>query len=192
MKMSWEIHEMLKTTSSNNAFGRTRLLIGLLASDTGNLDWKLWGFRSSLHRLCRWKHGGSFQSYQWRLMKYILEITGIFFLQEIYHWFLREDWNIWWASVKFVPWLPANEQKQCCMFAKNCWHQKRHTFFLWVITGDETCVYYHNQETKWQYFCWESPFDMQIKPVSSCRTWRRCWWYFFDCDCIHQKFVSPG
>jgi hypothetical protein len=38
MKMSWEIHEMLKTTSSNNAFGRTRLLIGLLASDTGNLD----------------------------------------------------------------------------------------------------------------------------------------------------------
>jgi hypothetical protein len=38
VKTSWEIREMLKMAFNNNAFGRTRLVIGLLASDTGNFD----------------------------------------------------------------------------------------------------------------------------------------------------------
>jgi len=38
VKMSWEIREMLKTAFSINEYGRTRLLIGLLASGTGKFD----------------------------------------------------------------------------------------------------------------------------------------------------------
>jgi hypothetical protein len=126
-------------------------------------------------------------------MKCILDITDIFFLYEIYHCLLREDWNIWWVSVKFVPWLPANEQKQCFVFATDCWHQKRHTFLLWDKIGEETCIYCNNQETKWKYSCWKIQFDMQIKQVSSCWIWRGCWWSLCDSDCVvHQKFVSLG
>jgi hypothetical protein len=38
VKTSWEVCEMLKTAFGNNAFGRTRFVIGLLASDMGNFD----------------------------------------------------------------------------------------------------------------------------------------------------------
>jgi hypothetical protein len=37
-KMSWEVCEILRTAFSNNTFGRTRLVIGLPASDMGNFD----------------------------------------------------------------------------------------------------------------------------------------------------------
>jgi hypothetical protein len=36
----------------------------------------------------------------------------------------------------------------CALVFVNCGHQKRHTFILWVITGDEAYIYGHNQETK--------------------------------------------
>jgi len=38
VKMSWEIRERLRTAFCINAFERRRLLIGLLASGTGNFD----------------------------------------------------------------------------------------------------------------------------------------------------------
>lgn len=71
----WHLHFYLKVGNtalkhSDNAMKRTQTWVVYSIQAWGNFAWSLWAFRSSLHRLHRWKHGKSLQNCQWRLTKY--------------------------------------------------------------------------------------------------------------------------
>jgi hypothetical protein len=69
-----------------------------------------------------------------------------------------EDVNMQQISIKFVPQMLSDKQKQWCVFVcQELLDEVRNNknFLLRVITGDKTWFYCNNPETKEQYSQWK-------------------------------------
>jgi len=107
----------------DGAVGRTRTFEWFSNSSWGNCGWRLWVFRSFLHRLHRRKHAESLQKSQWRLPKYHFEDC----------WQGRLVWNM---SVNYKgglehgrpPWNLCHSYSLMSRSSKNFWLLKT---WLW-------------------------------------------------------------
>ena len=113
------------------------------------------------------------------------------------HKILTEDLKMRRVASKFVPRLLSVDQKQqqldvCLDLKENAANDP--SFLLNVITGDETCVYAYDPETKTQSSQWRSPGSPRPKKARQVRSYIKSMLIcFFDQKgIVHKEFVPLG
>ena len=113
------------------------------------------------------------------------------------HSILTEDLNLRRVSVKFVPKLLTEQQKELRKeISKDMLDLANHDpeFIKTIITGDETWVYVYDPETKFQSSQWKHPVSPRPKKArqvrSNVKVMLTC---FFDSrGIVHHEYAPEG